>query len=142
MEIVAGIAGLITGALAAWSLARARAAAELTRFQVQVAERIGYWRDEAQRAKAAAARAGERADGWAAGCRAGREEVLSLARTLAGPRLPVEEADRQQHPGRPPGGHDQDVGPAEGGAEVAGLHAVREVLHREDPRDPQDPVRG
>ena len=85
MEIIAGIAGLVTGALAAWSIAQAVAAAELTRYQLHMAERIGYWRDEAQRAKAAAARASEQAGCWAAGCREGREDVLSLARALGRP---------------------------------------------------------
>jgi hypothetical protein len=79
MEIVAGLAGLLTGAAAAWRLARWRAAAETSRLQA----RIGYWRDEADRAKAGAARAAEQAAAWTAGCRQGREDVLSLALALA-----------------------------------------------------------
>jgi hypothetical protein len=79
MEIVVGLAGLLTGAAVAWRLAWWRAAAETSRLQA----RIGYWRDEADRAKASAARAAEQAAAWAAGCRQGREDVLSLALALA-----------------------------------------------------------
>jgi hypothetical protein len=79
MEIIAALAGLLTGAAAAWRLARWRTAAETSRFQA----RIGYWHDEADRAKASAARAAEQAAAWAAGCQQGREDVLSLALALA-----------------------------------------------------------
>lgn len=79
MEIVAGLAGLLTGAAAAWHLARSRAAAETSRLQA----RISYWHDEADRAKASAARAAEQAAAWSAGCQQGREDVLSLALALS-----------------------------------------------------------
>ena len=45
--------------------------------------RIGYWHDEADRAKASAVRAAEQVAAWAAGCQQGREDVLSLAVALA-----------------------------------------------------------
>ena len=63
----------------AWRLARWRSAAETGRLQA----RIGYWHDEADRAKASALRAAEQAAAWAAGCQQGREDVLSLAVALA-----------------------------------------------------------
>ena len=83
MEVVAGLAGLLTGAATAWILARCRAAAEVRRVEARLAARIGYWRDEADRAKASAARAGEQAATWAAGYQQGREDVLSLAHALS-----------------------------------------------------------
>lgn len=83
MEVVAGLAGLLIGAATAWGLARWRAAAEVSRVQAHLAARAGYWRDEAERAKASAARAGEQAATWAAGYHQGREDVLSLARTFS-----------------------------------------------------------
>jgi len=79
MVIVAGLAGLLTGAAATWRLARWRAATETGRLRA----RIGYWRDEADRAKATAVRAAERAAAWAEGCQQGRADVLSLAHALA-----------------------------------------------------------
>ena len=83
MDILAGLAGLVAGAVMAWQLVRWRAAAELSRLRAQMDERIGYWQDEAERARAHAARTGEQAAAWAAGCQQGREEVMSLARALA-----------------------------------------------------------
>lgn len=83
MEIVAGLAGLLIGAASAWVLARCRAAAEMSRLQAHLAARIGYWQDEAERAKASAARASEQAATWAAGYQQGREDVLSLVRAVS-----------------------------------------------------------
>jgi hypothetical protein len=79
MEVVAGLAGLLIGTVAAWVLARCRAAAEVSRLQAHLAARIGYWQDEAERAKASAARAEERAAGY----QQGREDVLALARGIS-----------------------------------------------------------
>lgn len=83
MEVVAGLAGLLIGAACAWMLARCRAAAEASRLQAHLAARIGYWQDEAERAKACAARAEERSAAWAAGYQQGREDVLALTRVIS-----------------------------------------------------------
>ena len=83
MDILSGLAGLVIGAVAAWQLVQWRAAAGLTRLRAQMDERICYWQDETERARAAASRLSERTAAWAAGCRQGREDVLALARTLA-----------------------------------------------------------
>ena len=79
MEAVTGLAGLLIGAATAWVLARCRAAADVSRVRAHLAARIGYWKDEAERAKASAARAEERSAAWAAGYQQGREDVLTLA---------------------------------------------------------------
>jgi hypothetical protein len=83
MDILAGLAGLVAGAVMAWQLVRWRAAAELSRLRAQMDERIGYWQDETERARATASRLSERTAAWVAGCQQGREDVLSLARALA-----------------------------------------------------------
>jgi hypothetical protein len=83
MDILTGLTGLMIGAAAAWALARGRAAGEASRLRAQLQARIGYWQDEAERARAHAARTGEQAAAWAAGCQQGREDVMSLARVLA-----------------------------------------------------------
>ena len=83
MEVVAGLAGLLIGTVAAWVRARCRAAAEVRRLRAHLAARIGYWQDEAERAKATAARAEERAAAWADGYQQGREDVLALARGIS-----------------------------------------------------------
>ena len=83
MEVVIGLAGLLIGTATAWVLVRCRAAAEASRLQVHLAARIGYWQDEAERAKASAAQAKERAAAWADGYQQGREDVLALAQALS-----------------------------------------------------------
>jgi len=83
MDIVTGLAGLLIGAVAARAIARGYAAAEMSRLRAQLQERIAYWQDEAERARANAARVGEQAAAWAAGCQQGREDVISIARAFA-----------------------------------------------------------
>jgi hypothetical protein len=60
----------------------------LARLRAQMEERVCYWQEETERARATASRLSERTAAWAAGCQQGREDVLSLARALAqhGPR--------------------------------------------------------
>jgi hypothetical protein len=83
MDILTGLAGLVIGAVAAWQLVQWRAAAELTRLQAQLEERVSYWQDETERARATASRASEQTAAWVAGCQQGREDVLVLARAMA-----------------------------------------------------------
>ena len=82
MEVVAGLAGLLIGTATARVLVRCRAAAEARRLQAHVAARIRYWQDEAERAKATAARAEERSAAWADGYQQGREDALALAQAI------------------------------------------------------------
>ncbi len=82
MGILAGLTGLVAGAVAAWQLGRGYAAAELRRLQAQLEERIRYWQEETEQARATASRLSEQAAAWAAGCQRGREDVLSLVRAL------------------------------------------------------------
>ena len=85
MVILAGLAGVILGAVAAWQLARGRAAAERSELRAQLEERISYWQGETERARASADRVSEQTAAWVAGYQQGREEVLSLTRVLAQP---------------------------------------------------------
>lgn len=83
MAVLAGLIGLLAGAFAAALITRGRAAVEMTRLRVGLEERVRFWQDETERARATAAQAAERTAAWVAGCEQGREDVLSLARTLA-----------------------------------------------------------
>jgi hypothetical protein len=83
VEILAGLAGLLIGAVAAWQIVQSRATVEMSQFRARQEERIGYWRDEAERARAIATRLSEQTAAWSAGCKQGREDVLSVARALA-----------------------------------------------------------
>ena len=84
MGILTGLAGLLIGVVTAWQLTQWRADAGLARLRAQLEERICYWQDEAERARATASRVSEQKAAWVAGCQQGRDDVLSLARALAG----------------------------------------------------------
>jgi hypothetical protein len=83
MDILTGLTGLMIGAVVAWGLARGLTAGKMSRLRAQLQARIDHWQDETERARAHAARVGEQAAAWAAGCQQGREDVMSLARALA-----------------------------------------------------------
>ena len=83
MDIIAGLSGLLIGAVIAWQLAQGIAAAEMSRFRAPMHEQIRHWQEETERARASAARISEQSAAWAAGCQQGREDVLSLTRVLA-----------------------------------------------------------
>jgi predicted acylesterase/phospholipase RssA len=82
MNIFAMLSGLSIGAAAAWQLACGRAAAEMSRLRAQMEKQIRYWQEETERARADAAHLADRTAAWVAGCQQGREDVLSLTRTL------------------------------------------------------------
>src|ERR1700756_265937 len=56
-------------------------------------------------------------------------------------RFPGEEADGEQHAADPPSGDNEDIRPADGGAEEPALHALYKVPTRKPPGEPQDPRR-
>lgn len=102
MDVLAGLIGLVIGAVAAWQIMQSRAAVEMSQFRARQEERIGYWRDEAERAKAIAARLSEQTATWAAGCKQGREDVLAVARALAQRGIQADDgpgADRSSYSG-------------------------------------------
>ena len=90
MSILAGIAGLVLGAAVTWQVARGQAAAEMSRLRARLEQRIGFWQGETERARASAAQVTERTAAWVAGCRQGRQDVLSVARAL-GPNTRAED---------------------------------------------------
>ncbi|MBO0804031.1 MAG: hypothetical protein J2P25_13280 [Nocardiopsaceae bacterium] len=99
MEMLAGLAGLVVGAFIAWEVARGYATAEMNRLWARSEEKIRYWQAETKRAKAAAAQAEDRVAAWMDGCQQGREDALSLARSLARhPAPPLPSASRSQPP--------------------------------------------
>jgi hypothetical protein len=83
MNILAGLAGLVIGAAVTWQVAHGHAATEMSRLRTRLEQRISFWQGEAERARANAAQVTERTAAWVAGCRQGRQDVLSAARALA-----------------------------------------------------------
>ena len=82
MDILSGLAGLVAGAFVAWEFAQGYSAAEMNRLLARSEEKIRYWQAETKRAEDAASQAEDRMAAWIEGCQQGREDALSLARSL------------------------------------------------------------
>jgi len=83
MVVLAVLSGLLLGAAVAWRVALAWVNVEVGRVRARMQDQIGYWQDQAERARASADHVAEQTAAWVAGCRQGHEDVLSVARALA-----------------------------------------------------------
>lgn len=76
------LAGAIPGAVLTWRLATAKAARVRARDLAAMRREITQWQEAAERARAEAARVAHEAKTWAAGCKQGREDVISIVPLL------------------------------------------------------------
>ena len=90
MIVIALIIGSGIGAAIGWWCGQARAADAIVRSRAAMAREIRHWQDAAARAASEAARVAQEAQTWAAGCRQGRDDVISMVPLLiaANERLP------------------------------------------------------
>jgi hypothetical protein len=89
--------GAAAGPVISWRAARARARAkmrqELTRLRADMRREVKHWQEAAARATAEAARVAREAEAFQAGCKHGREDVISIMPLLvAAQQNPVDEA--------------------------------------------------
>jgi hypothetical protein len=89
--------GAAVGPVIGWRAARARARAEtrreLTRLRADMRREVKHWQEAAARATAEAARVAREAEAYKAGCKHGREDVISIMPLLvAAQRQPPPEA--------------------------------------------------
>ncbi|HTS95587.1 MAG TPA: hypothetical protein VMI33_03125 [Streptosporangiaceae bacterium] len=94
---------MIMAAVVAWGFTKAHASARHSRFRADVARRerellreIQHCRDEADRARSHAAQVSRDAETWVAGCRQGREDVISVMPLLMAAHEGTGEACRRQ----------------------------------------------
>jgi hypothetical protein len=85
MSALAAMAWLFIGAAVGWGLTLIRTSAamsrlrkEASRIQESMREQIRALEDRAIRARAEAARVAQEAAAWAAGCKQGREDVITI----------------------------------------------------------------
>ncbi len=81
------------GGAAGWWLATQRAAAWLSRERASMRRQVHQWQEATERARAEVARLAREKETWAAGCKQGREDVISI--------MPLLIAAQQQPPGLP-----------------------------------------
>lgn len=76
--VVLVLAALCVGAAIGRWLVMARAAGLLARERAEMAQDVEYWQAAAERANSEAARIAREAKSFAAGCKQGREDVISI----------------------------------------------------------------
>jgi hypothetical protein len=96
---------MIMAAVVAWGLTTARVCASMSRIRAEMARReaamrreIQHARDEAARARSHAAQVTRDAATWAAGCKQGRDDVISVMPLLIAVRERGEDTCRQHAP--------------------------------------------
>lgn len=65
-------------AVTAWGLTRARAAAAISRIRKEMLEEVHHWQAESARAKARAAQLANDIAAWTAGCKQGRDDLVTV----------------------------------------------------------------
>lgn len=96
---------MIMAAAVAWGFTKAHASARHTRLRAEAARRerellreIQHHRDEADRARSHAAQVSRDAETWVAGCRQGRDDVISVMPLLIAAHEGTGEACRRHRP--------------------------------------------
>ena len=78
MNALMTIAWATIAAVAAWGLTLIHANADMARLQAERRKEVKHWQAEAARARAHAAQLAQDAATWTAGCRQGREDVMTI----------------------------------------------------------------
>ena len=78
MNTLMTIAWATIAAVAAWGMTLAHANAAIGRLQAERRKEIKLWQAEVARARAHAAQLAQDAAAWAAGCKQGREDVMTI----------------------------------------------------------------
>jgi len=85
--------GAVIGGAIGWWLATRRASLWLKRERAGMRRQVLQWQESAERARAEVGRLAREKESWAAGCKQGREDVISIMPLLIA---------AQQWPGDPP----------------------------------------
>jgi len=67
-----------TAVLVAWRVTLARSAATISRLREEMQEEVRYWQAESARAKVRTAQLEKEVASWSAGCRQGRDDLVSV----------------------------------------------------------------
>ena len=72
----------LAGAIAGWGVTSLRAAGTVSRAREQMRREIRHWQSETERYKAVADRHAQDKAAWAAGCKQGRDDVITIVPML------------------------------------------------------------
>ena len=82
MEAFLILVWFLAGAIAGWGVTSLRAAGTLSRARKQMRREIRHWQSETERYKAVADRHAQEKAAWAAGCKQGRDDVITIVPML------------------------------------------------------------
>jgi hypothetical protein len=82
MTVLEIMAWSLIAATVAWGLAMSRAAAAISRLRRDMQDEVRHWQDDAAVARAQAAMMASEMASWAAGCKQGREDMMSVVPLL------------------------------------------------------------
>ena len=88
----------LAGATAGWGLTSLRAAGTMSRARQQMRREIRHWQSETERYKAVADRHAQDKAVWAAGCRQGRDDVITIVPLLLAAQQRLLVHDRKSEP--------------------------------------------
>jgi len=82
MEAFLILVWFLAGAIAGWGVTSLRAAGTMSRAREQMRREIRHWQSETERYKAVADRHAQDKAAWAAGCKQGRDDVITIVPML------------------------------------------------------------
>lgn len=85
----------LAGAIAGWGVTSLRAAGTVSRAREQMRREIRHWQSETERYKAIADRHAQDKAAWAAGCKQGRDDVITIVPMLLAAQQRLLFADRR-----------------------------------------------
>lgn len=86
--VIGAVVGIPIGVQTTRSRARAEMSRELARLRADMRREVIHWQEAAARANADAARVAREADAYKAGCKSGREDVISIMPLLVAAQHP------------------------------------------------------
>jgi hypothetical protein len=98
MEVFLILVWFLAGAIAGWGLTSLRAATTVSHAREQMRREIRHWQSETERYKAVADRHAQDKAAWTAGCRQGRDDVITIMPLLLAAQQRLLFSDRKTEP--------------------------------------------
>jgi hypothetical protein len=98
MGVFLTLAWFLAGATAGWGFTSLRAATTVSHARQQMRREICHWQSETERYKAVADRHAQDKAAWTAGCRQGRDDVISIMPLLLAAQQRLLLSDRKSEP--------------------------------------------
>jgi hypothetical protein len=98
MDVFLTLVWFLAGATAGWGLTSLRAATTVSHARQQMRREIRHWQSETERYKAVADRHAQDKAAWTAGCKQGRDDVITIMPLLLAAQQRLLVQDRRTEP--------------------------------------------